>query len=279
MIQQEFSRYLREGAHTEGAHTVAARLEARWPFEAEALMHFARAGTGWFDAQTAPHRGARVYAGAIPPQADVGAFWFDTCELVTMVLLPAYVDPADREDLAPEALERLARQSTWLAARPVARFQYGAFLDVAPIDAASFDRAQTLAGDPFAPVTHVGCGQAGAYLSWFGKGFPTESPWLAAGEKGLDLWGAPAREWAGGATFDDDYCVALSPVTLGTDPRDTEDIRDPARRMLYRRDETPADVTFRSSVLVQYGVNDRDGHVGDGPWRLGARLRRRPREG
>jgi len=279
MIQQDFSRYLRNGARADGAAAVAALLEAQRPFEAEALNRFARTGAGWFEARTGAHRGNRVYVGAIPPQSEVGAVWFDTCELVTMVLLPAYVDLADRDDLAPEAIERLARQSTWLATRPVARFQYGAFLDVAPIEAASFDRDRTLAGDPLEPVTHVACGQASAYLSWFGKGFPHESPWLAAAEHGLDLWETPAREWAGGAAFDDDYCVALSPDTLGTDPQDTEGVTDPVRRMLYRHDEAPAEVTFRSSVLVQYGVNDRDGHVGDGPWRLGARLRRRPREG
>lgn len=130
MLQTSFAKYLEPGARPEGARELALALGAQLPSDAEALHHFGVAGPGWFDCTSEPLATKRVYVGPTPPDAPAGAFWFDSCELSPMLLVPAYVYPEDRDQLAPEAEARLAKESSWLALRPVARFQYAAFLDV-----------------------------------------------------------------------------------------------------------------------------------------------------
>jgi hypothetical protein len=64
--------------------------------------------------------------------------------------------------------------------------------------------------------------------------------------------------------------VAISAATVDLDPRDTEDERDPTRRMLFDQCEAHPDITFRSSLPVVWGLQTTGGMVSIGE--CGARV-------
>lgn len=274
MLQAAYAKYLRNGADAAGAYELSIILTEQFPSDAQSLQHLAAGGPSWFECSAGELAGKRVFVGPKPPDASPGALWFDSCDLAPMLLVPPYLYPGERESLTPEARTRLERENTWFALRPVARFQYAAFLEVAPVDSSSFARDVILHEDEASAVTGVSCGQASAYLFWFGKYFASETEWLAASELGQQPWSTPACEWVGESVFDDNYCVALSPSTLGVDPQETEAASDPECRMLYRKGEAPSKVTFRSAVPCLYGLLRENVASSAGPWRVGGRLAR-----
>ena len=72
--------------------------------------------------------------------------------------------------------------------------------------------------------------------------------------------------------FIDSLYVAISPATIDIDPKETLDTDDPQLRMLYYdfEFETPEDVTFRTSVCMQRGLELAQ--VAMAPGRLPARV-------
>lgn len=244
MLHHTFRDYLRAGATRAGAGSLAPLLAADRPIESAALAHYAAHGAGTFThghAQT-------VHVGPTLPVASFGDIWVDTAEVTAMMFVASYVDPDERDDLSDEAIADLPLQSAWLAMRPTARYQVAGFL------AATGTERDDDSGDPFAPATGLTIEGARAYLSHFGKVFPTENHYLEAIERGLSLWGEPAREWTGIASFDESRAIAVNPNTLRTDAYDTEEERDPARRMLFPAATPAQDITFRSAVLTQFGL-------------------------
>lgn len=280
MLRTLFRSYLDSDMATDPAMRLAEGLStAGYVDEGWALRRAAQRecgpclvrSEGW--GERVVHVGPRL-----PDTTTIGELWFDTAEASLMILLPGYVDPESRGRLAPEAQARADRERNWFSLRPVQRWQYGAFLDLALVES-SF-RESTLrqldAVDELAPMTGVSCGEAGLYLDWFGKSFAHDGGWLSLAECfGQAPWSDPAREWLGESHFNDSYCVAISPATLLIDPQETEGDSDPRRRMLYDPLDRPVDVTFRSEVRLAWGLRAHTSPTDVGP--AGRLLRSLPR--
>jgi hypothetical protein len=197
-----------------------------------------------------------------------------------MLCLADEVDEETFEQLSPEARTRLRPTLGWLALEPVLGWQFGAFCDVAPIR-----RLTPRSRRPFtpldpdridfdgrAPVTSVSCGESGLYIAWFGKWFPSEI-YLQQATRQLarSPWSMPAREWAGGASFDDDTYVVLTPETIDADLAELA-AASSRPNVFYRAWDTPHDVTFRTAILATYGLDT--GEVAPGPDEFGLKLER-----
>ena len=183
---------------------------------------------------------------ALPTAAEPGDVWLDTVELMPMVLYA-------RDSGEPFG---------WLALRPVERWQFGAFLNVAPWsgstrrigDVKPMDARRLLAGDEHAPITHVLRDEASVYAMWFGKSIPHRVDWQLAAEAlgpgELDrMWG-PVREWAD-AEYDGAYRVVDAEL-IDFDPDDD----DPTSLVLHWT-EAPADVGFPRSSARSPGSTRR----------------------
>ena len=216
--------------------------------------------------------GRRVVVGLhLPAAAAPGDLWFDPLEVVPMLLVPA-APPAPPDPPAAPGPADAAPGYAWLALRPVAHWQFAAFLALAPVAprvvqvAPPFrllDPARILRGAPTAPVTRLTAGEARMYAGWFGKGLARQyARQLAArflpGAAAAALWGAVPGEWAG--SYDEGVELAVTPATLARDPQAEEDGVAPpagAGRMLYGEWATSAAIGFRTGVLCQTGLFSR----------------------
>lgn len=213
--------------------------------------------------------GHRAWIGATLPEAPAaGDLWLDVCELVPMILLPRQIE-GDPSEYAPGVLERLTPFVSWLSLRPVAKWQFGAFLELArlarhrvQIEPAlrTLDPERILAGSELEPVTGVTPDEAALYATWLGKGKADLDDWRAAAaclrpEELGALWGPLRREWAG--AVDDGLYVVVTPETLDVDPDEALEA-DPELqrpdRLVYGELEAPEDVGFRTSVSTQLGL-------------------------
>jgi len=159
---------------SQGGRLARALLEV-YPIEGRLLEAHVERGPG---RHTIDDRGTPVvvHTGAAPPmKAEIGAVWFDTCELVRMVLLGNYVDPETLGQLAPSARATLQPSLGWMALRPVAGWQFEGFLDVTQVVASPnsrfqpLDRSRIVRVPEIDPVHHVNCTEADLYGAWFGK--------------------------------------------------------------------------------------------------------------
>jgi hypothetical protein len=275
MLRQAYRRYLQEGALPDAAAPLAAALTARGlTEEGELMARYAASGAGRYRAASTSIV-QDVFVGPCPPvAAKAGDHWLDSCEVSLMILLPPYIEPDELEAMTEEAVRRMAAQLTWFSLRPVARWQFAAFLDVAAIarkegrrstlDAAAILGEAAAAGEEEVedveedqPVTQLSTSAASHYLDWFGKTFAGDQDFVAAEEHyGLSPWSGVPREWVGESAFNSDSCVAISALTFRTDPRETEDEHDPERRMLFAPTEAHPDITFRSALRMVHGLTE-----------------------
>lgn len=262
MLRACFRHYL-EAMAGEPRAAMARALDARgYTAEATLLRHHGEHGPDRLRLDHGAWAGRIAHVGPRVPVGEAGDLWFDTCELSLMVLVPR--PPEEIAKLSPVHLARLTPFVSWLAVRPVARWQFAAFVDVArrePVAQAYqppfalLDPARLATGDEAASATRLTCTEAGLYLFWFGKQMPAQDDWQAA-TRALPAapWGEPPREWAGESYFAEELMVAVSPTTVDTDPREAMDVDDPAARMIYGEWDAPDDVTFRSAVSTQVGL-------------------------
>lgn len=271
-LPDAFSAYLRDRRNDEARGMLAATLEGHgYRLEARLLERWGGELTETeVDLEGSPWSGRRAWVGSVlPPRPRAGDIWLDTCELTPMLLLPRKLD-ADPSEYAPGVLERLTPFVAWLALRPVATWQFVAFLDLArtvsrqvqiPPRVEPLDAERILAGrDDDAPVTSVMPEEARLYATWFGKGMPDREDWQAATaalspEELAALWGSVGREWNGAVT--EGVYAVVTPETIEIDPREVLDEDPPlhsADRILYGELETPSDVTFRTHVSTQVGL-------------------------
>jgi hypothetical protein len=226
-LTDAFTSYLRTRAGTDAlAAELGNRPEARWLAQWNGV------------AQAVEQDGQRTWIGpTTPPDAQPHDLWLDVVEMMPMLLVP-------RED--PPYL------AGWIATRPVERWQFAAFLNVASIHAdyagptTLFDRARILDGPEASPVTRVLRDEADLYAHWFGKTLATSTLWeLVAeaprvGDLGLGTeWGEEADEGA--------YRL-VSPDNVHLDPLDGDDVP------VLSAWEAPAGVTFRTRVHPQLGL-------------------------
>jgi hypothetical protein len=254
-----------DGAH---ASLISDALRASFPFEARLLDRFAEGGEATLMVEDGPWRGRPIWLGPkVPPVQESGQLWFDTIELTVMVLLTRAPPAADWH---PEAVARWTPFVGWLATRPVAVWQYRAFLALVQFvsDAtaeASFrvhDPVRILAaGTDTAPVTCLTAAEAKDFAMWMGKQLPSQDMWQAARRlmpNAIDtLWGQPRKEWIGYPEPEDDEATAMSPNTIESDAweeRDLDDIPPPERRMLYRYNDWSKNFGFRTAVFSEVGL-------------------------
>jgi hypothetical protein len=190
MLRQHYRTYLENGAKPRDAAPLAAALASRgFPEEGELLDAFSQHGPGSYGFRSSAFPGQQAYVGARPPVVAVpGDWWMDSCDLSLNILLPQLVDPEDWEAMTEEAKQRTKAKLSWFAARPVMTYQFGAFLDVAPIERSSsgrvsLDSPKTLEGAEHRPVTTLMTDAAALFLYWSGKFFATDGDWLSARAK------------------------------------------------------------------------------------------------
>ncbi len=232
----EFARFLRDRAAKDElvaalGDRVEAHLLARWDG--------GRLETEW--------EGRRAWVGTtVPPLARRGDLWLDATEVTPHVLITRI------ENDEP---------IVWMATRPVERWQFGAFLDVARPEARLrygrhwvFDRERLLGGDELAPVTNVMREEAWLYAGWFGKWLFTRVGWQLAAEifppeRIAALWG-PVREWD-----NEVYEGAFSDVAPNT--VDDVPIEDDDYPWIYDEGAASTAVGFRTEVHLQHGLMTR----------------------
>jgi hypothetical protein len=241
-----FTDYLRRGARDPRALAVALRDEG---FALEGAFVERK---GWHD-----HDGRRVFAGRRPPRdANLGDLWLDTVEVGAMIRM---MRPA-RVDCEPTP--------GWLAVRPVARWQFRAFVAAAPIverivqvrpKEPSYAPARMAAGPDAAPMTSITHGEAQLYTWWFGKTFPSGETWAGAqtlGERGAwALWSLGLREWSNQrCSGDESLRTRIGHDTWSQDPgeefaAELEDVElDDESRLLVDENTNRPDLGFRTAT-------------------------------
>lgn len=110
--------------------------------------------------------------------AKPGDLWLDSVELMPML----------RVELPAQGAARPPRPG-WIATRPVARWQFRAFVAAAPLverevqvrpAIASMDAARIADGDEGAPINHITFGEATLYSWYFGKTIAGARAWRGA---------------------------------------------------------------------------------------------------
>ncbi|HEY5959677.1 MAG TPA: hypothetical protein VIV60_24145 [Polyangiaceae bacterium] len=212
--------------------------------------------------------GRCVHMGPQLPAAEPGMLWFDTVELSLMVLLPG----TPLEEFAPEARHRFSPCRNWLALRPVACWQYAAFLDVAPISVSCpnlpigvrlLDEARLIGGAETLPILHATPMECSIYRGWFGKRIVDRWDWIDAqrlfGPVATSLWTAGTREWTGNIP-EIDVFAAIEYTEIEFDDRDAFDVEEersppPEERRFFGPYEVPlGGAAFRSTVDPRTGL-------------------------
>lgn len=250
MLRAAYRDYLRAGARPQDAAALAAALDDAGLVESAALLlAYDQGGPGRYELTVGERAGERVYVGPQLPPPEVGAYWFDTCDLALSILVPPDVDPD--ANYAPGVLERSLANQQWFALAPVARYQFAAFLDAAPIERArptALDPARIAEGPGTEPVTHLMCAEAWRYAVWFGKWLADEHLWDSARIAfGIAPWHAPAREWVGGGSISGIVTIVCPENAYVDDPAFDDEP--------YEFDESAIlpDVTFRSALRLDLG--------------------------
>jgi hypothetical protein len=192
----------------------------------------------------------------------------DTVEMMPMLLVPDE-KPDPNERYSPGALARFMPYRAWMAMRPVANWQFQAFLDSAklvrrPVQVGPpfqlFDAKRILRGSETDPVTGVLCDEAFLYANWFRKVVCGQYEWRAAArllkpEELQRLWGPVRCEWAD--RFNEGVNAVVCPDTVNldwVDEYDGEESRIESSRIFYGEWDAPGDVTFRTAVSHETGL-------------------------
>jgi hypothetical protein len=268
-LTEAYVAYLRDPVAGQGV-LVGALAGAGYALEA-GLLRQARSGRLVATHVDLPGAwaGHRAFVGAqLPAQAAAGDIWLDTLEVMPMILVPDEpLEPDVRYSAA--FVTRHDPLYAWLALRPVAAWQFGGFLALAPIAPRVaqvdppfrlLDPARILRGAASRPVSDLTAGEARMYAGWFGKGLAGQyarrlaARYLPAAEA-TALAGQAGREWAG--LFAEGIELAVAPATLERDAQEEyESDAEPEgpSRMLYGEWAHAVDIGARTSVLRQTGL-------------------------
>ena len=247
-----------------------------------------------------PWAGRRAWLGeSLPLEAGEGDLWFDACELGLAMLVPregfaSRHQQASPDDALPPGTSRFL---SWHSLAPVRRWQFWAFLQLAP-----FERREVMEPPPFdlmspqrisrepelEPITGISWPEAYAFACWFGKTIPSVFGWqsaadLLSNEIFAALWNPLSREWVSDTVAADETArVAITPDTYQLDPDEVyeeeyEGQETPGGPMIvgqWRHEET---LGFRTAVTVQLGLVREHSELGSrfGDWQLLGKLRRR----
>ncbi len=227
-----FTGYLRA---QKSSHPDPAFLEALessgYALESHLLREYSNHGQG-FRVVGLPGNywhGRRAWLGPqLPDERAAGDLWFDTVQIMPMLLVARAEDPG-RGGLYPEIAARMTPFNGWIALRPAANWQFRAYMQMAGIDGASrpdgwmftpFDRTRIALGQETAPAGGMTCTEARGYALWFGMGLSDQDIWQDAmatvPPAEIDtLWGSSQIEW--GDAIQEDAYVALTRDILDWD--------------------------------------------------------------
>lgn len=242
--------------------------------EVKLLREYEANGSGWSQilSDDSPWKSRRIFLDLQPPdEAAAGDLWFDPLEIVPMLLVPAE-GPVPGERYAPEALARMQPYVGWMSLRPVANWQYAAFLRMARLEPRIvqlspplllLDSKRILQGKPSDPVNRLTCPEALLCASWFGKGLCGQDEWQAAARllhRSLweEMWEPLRREWAG--AFSEGVYAVATPSNVVKDW--DEFFEDPQSRkeMFFDEWQAPLEVGFRTAVQYQFGLLKQPWH-------------------
>ncbi len=206
LLSAAYSDYLTRRDHAGSAATLADALEADGlALEASLLRAATGAPSGpvTIDVPGSPWNGRRAWLGErLPTSAGIGDLWFDPLELTPMLLVPRFEGP-DQQTASADPF-------AWISLRPVAAWQYRAFLDLADIDLRpaehlpfpTFDRDRLHLAVESDRATSLTSYEALTFAAWLGKS--TSDLFILSGAFGsLDaagyeaLWPGKLPEWGG----------------------------------------------------------------------------------
>lgn len=224
------------------------------------------------DLPGSPWHQRRAYLGlGLPTRAETGDLWFDPCELATMILIPREQPDPEEGPISPECIERLTPFVGWMSLRPVAQWQFHAFLELARFAPRRvevgpkfklLDDSRLIQGPEYAPVVNVTCGEAEMYASWFGKGLADREIWQAANDYLTQdemsvIWGPTGGEWGGSSFIAEGYVEVVTRQNLHLDPMEEWDSGESPEfgpRIIYGEWSKRPDVGFRTAVSTQIGL-------------------------
>lgn len=232
---------------------LANALSASRPLEAHLLERFAREGTGSVVINEGSWHGRTAWIGPqLPKTSEAGQLWFDTIELTAMVSLAR---PPPEADWAPQAIQRWTPLLGWLSLHPVSVWQYNAYVAMTKGPPLRILRDV----EEMAPVTSVTPLEAHDFCRWMSKQLPEAFFWEIVRDKMRDsfdrIWGASVKEWFGWPEPDENEAFALTPQTIDENPYEQEGDVSPDRRMRYACNERSKDITFRTAVFTEVGLN------------------------
>ncbi len=252
------------GRDGEAAQDLAAELAERGlEMDAELLgRHASDPAAGPAPVASGEWSGTRAFVGhQLPEDARPGDLWFDTVEIAPMVLVTGPPDYADFRE--------------WLAIRPVAAWQYRAFLELAPVAGRQvqvepphrpLDRARIAPGLERAPATRLTEGEASLYAWWFGKVSASLRAWVGArftlSRPRFDaLWSPGLREWVyDRSSVDEGRRIAVWADTIDRDP-DKDCVAEergwepePEEQILFGEYTFADDIGMRTGVDAETGL-------------------------
>lgn len=267
-LSSSYIDYIRRPGGPAGPALSRELQGAGYGVEAALLSSYLEGGTGQttVELRGSPWSGHRAWLGPyLPDERETGDIWFDPLEVMPMLLIPDEPLPED-VDISPELLARYTLYRGWIAMRPVANWQFNAFLQLAETGPREvqvgppfrlLDPKRIITGRETDPVTSVTGGEARMYAHWFGKSLPDQYEWQMAARflshvEFNALWSGPQKEWAG--SYDEGTYLAISPETIEADP-DNEDVQTGRHlRMLYGEWEFSREIGLRTHVLAQTGL-------------------------
>jgi hypothetical protein len=160
-LQVAFEDYLGSDLDEKSAQSLADELAAIGLCQEAESMRCLLEGKGSFVVQDGPWQGCNCSVALTPPIfPQPGNLWFDSVELTTM----SYVE---------ELPGWSSHSRGWMSIRPVQRWQFGAFLQIAQpkcqFDGDGFSIERFGSGEPLEPVVDLYPDEAEAYALWFGK--------------------------------------------------------------------------------------------------------------
>ena len=256
-LAARFAEHLRAGARGDVRPLAAALRAAGLALEADHLVD-----DGWATASGA-WAGTRIYTGTLPPdEARPGELWLDRAEAATMLCV---TEPGPGTAPTP----------SWIALRPVGRWQFLGFVAAAPRVARpvqvapahpAFDPRRIEPGPEAAPITGVTHGEATLYAWYFGKLLAGPKQWAGARDAVAarfgSLWQPGLREWSQArSSLDHSARVRFGADNWDDDPDDeyvarTERGDEPglAERILLGELAHGGDTGFRTAVPGRVGL-------------------------
>jgi hypothetical protein len=263
-LTNAFYHYLTSGGQLDFLEPLSNELAiAEYWLEQSLLERYRQQGQG-SGIITVPHSrylGRRAWVGPeLPTEGTAGDIWLDIRELTPMMLIPN--EPHPWREVDPIITYRPLH--CWIACRPIATWQYQAYLALSTHNSAEL--IQNNLEEPH-PATNLTQSEARSYAQWCGKLLPDTIDWQAVQdflpEVVIDeMWLGQKSEWSGAkSSYDEDLVMTIKRNTLTEDPDDTLQAHeegyaapDPRGDRVFSNRTTSPEIGFRTLVNMQFGL-------------------------